>query len=175
MGSGAEAKPGQRACSEPVPPPPPPPPHRSQEGPATQKGGQSSLPSVPLWAGPGNGRLVPEQRGLSQSDLGWWPAVEVGRAHSISGRQGHSHWACKEAAGSWGELNGSQATERVPKVLLPPVLFFLFSGATAVAYGGSQARGLIRATAASLRHSHSNAGYEPCLPPTPQLTATPDP
>ena len=39
------------------------------------------------------------------------------------------------------------------------------------AYGGSQARGQIRATAAGLHHSHSNAGSEPTL----QLSATPDP
>ena len=44
-----------------------------------------------------------------------------------------------------------------------------------MAYGGSQARGLIRAVAASLRHSHSNMGSEPRLRPTPQPTATPDP
>ena len=40
---------------------------------------------------------------------------------------------------------------------------------------GSQARGPIRAVAASLCHSHSNAGPEPHLQPTAQLTATPDP
>ena len=39
----------------------------------------------------------------------------------------------------------------------------------------SQARGLIRAAAAGLHHSHSNTGSELCLWPTPQLTATPDP
>ena len=45
-----------------------------------------------------------------------------------------------------------------------------------MANGGSQARGLIRAIAASLHQSHSNTGSEPpCLRPTPQLTATPDP
>ena len=43
------------------------------------------------------------------------------------------------------------------------------------AHGGSQARGLIRATAASLCHSHSNAGSELHLQPTPQLTAMLDP
>ena len=42
-------------------------------------------------------------------------------------------------------------------------------------YGGSQARGRIGATTASLHHSHSNMGSEPCLQPTPQLTATADP
>ena len=41
-----------------------------------------------------------------------------------------------------------------------------------MAYGGSQARGLIGATAVGLHHSHSNARYEQCLQPTPQLTTT---
>ena len=52
---------------------------------------------------------------------------------------------------------------------------FVFSRATLVAHGGSQARGRIGAVASSLRHGHSNAGSEPHLRPTPQLTATPDP
>ena len=55
------------------------------------------------------------------------------------------------------------------------VCFFAFSWATPAAYGGSQARGLIRAVATSLCQSHSNAGSEPCLQPTPQLMATLDP
>jgi len=38
-------------------------------------------------------------------------------------------------------------------------------------YGRSQAGGPIRATAASLHHSHSNVGSKPHLRPTPQLTA----
>ena len=50
-----------------------------------------------------------------------------------------------------------------------------FFRAAPVAYGGSQARGLIRAVAASLRQSHSNARSELPLWPTPQLRATPDP
>ena len=37
-----------------------------------------------------------------------------------------------------------------------------------MAYGGSQARGLIRATVSGLHHSHSHAGSEPRLRPTPQ-------
>ena len=53
-------------------------------------------------------------------------------------------------------------------------LFMLFR-ATPTAYGGSQARGRIRATAASLCHSQSNAGSELCPQPILQLTATPDP
>ena len=52
--------------------------------------------------------------------------------------------------------------------------FFLFR-ATPSAYGGSLAKGLIGATAASLRQSHNNARSEPYLQPTPQLTATSDP
>ena len=51
---------------------------------------------------------------------------------------------------------------------------FAISWATPVAYGGSQARGPIGAVAASLCQSHSNAGSEPHLQPTPQLMATPD-
>ena len=52
---------------------------------------------------------------------------------------------------------------------------FTFSWAAPVACGGSQARGLIGAVATGLRQSHSNAGSEPRLQPTPQLTETPDP
>ena len=45
-----------------------------------------------------------------------------------------------------------------------------------MAYGGSQARGLIGAIAAGLHHSHSNTRPDPSLQPTPQkLTAMPDP
>ena len=55
------------------------------------------------------------------------------------------------------------------------VVVVAISWAAPAAYGGSQARGLIGAVAASLRQSHSNAGSEPRLQPTPQLTATPDP
>ena len=41
-----------------------------------------------------------------------------------------------------------------------------------MAYGSSHASSLIRAVAAGLHH---NARSEPCLQPTPQLMATPDP
>ena len=53
--------------------------------------------------------------------------------------------------------------------------FFLLFKTAPVVYGGSQARGRIRATAAGLRHSHSHTRSEPRLQRTPQLTATPDP
>ena len=51
-------------------------------------------------------------------------------------------------------------------------VFLLFLWATPAAYGGSQARGRIRAVATGLRQSHNNTGSEPRLQPTPQLTAT---
>ena len=53
--------------------------------------------------------------------------------------------------------------------------FFVFFRAAPMEYGGSQARGPIRATATGLHQSHSNAGSKPCLQPTPQLTAKPGP
>ena len=54
-------------------------------------------------------------------------------------------------------------------------VFFAIFWAAFMAYGGSQARGPIGAVATDLHHSHSNAGSESRLQPTPQLTATPDP
>ena len=55
------------------------------------------------------------------------------------------------------------------------LFFFLLFRAEHVAHRGSQARSLIGATAAGLRHSHSHIRSELCLQPTPQLMATPDP
>ena len=52
---------------------------------------------------------------------------------------------------------------------------FLLFRAALTAYGGSQARGQIRAVAAGLHHSHSNSGSKPHLQPTPQLMAALDP
>ena len=49
--------------------------------------------------------------------------------------------------------------------------FFLFRDAP-VAYGSSWARGRIGAVADRLHHGLSNAGFKPCLQPTPQLMAT---
>ena len=69
-----------------------------------------------------------------------------------------------------------------PWVIWPkPAFLFFFGGggcyfrATSEAYGGFQARGGVGSTAASLCHSHSNVGSEPCQWPTPQLTATLEP
>ena len=60
-------------------------------------------------------------------------------------------------------------------VVIVVVVVVAISWAAPTAYGGSQARGRIGAVAAGLRQSHSNAGSEPRLQPTPQLTATWDP
>ena len=60
-------------------------------------------------------------------------------------------------------------------LLLLLLLLFCFLGPQSTAYRGSQVRGWIRATAASLRHSQSNARSKPNLQPTPHLTATLDP
>ena len=60
---------------------------------------------------------------------------------------------------------------------MPYFILFYFAfifRALPVAYGGSQARGLIGAIAAALHHSHSNTRSEPHLRPTPQLMATPN-
>ena len=59
------------------------------------------------------------------------------------------------------------------------LLYFIFVfcpfRATPVAYGGSQARGLMGTVAAGLCQSHSKARSEPHLRPTPQLMAKLDP
>ena len=55
------------------------------------------------------------------------------------------------------------------------VVIVAISWAAPAAYGDSQARGRIGAVATGLHQSHSNAGSEPRLQPTPQVTATPDP
>jgi len=44
-----------------------------------------------------------------------------------------------------------------------------------MAYGSSQARGGVGATAAGLHHSHRNSESKPHLLPIPQLTAMLDP
>ena len=71
---------------------------------------------------------------------------------------------------------GKSLQSFVLSVCLFVCLFCLFaiSWAAPMAYGGSQARGLIGAVAASLLQSHRNTRSEPRLQPTPQLMATPD-
>ena len=80
-----------------------------------------------------------------------------------------SVWACY----AWWNLLRIWVQSSLPGFSFS--FFFLLFRATLMAYGGSQARGLIRAVAAGLPHSHSNHRSEPGLWPTPQVTATPDP
>ena len=54
-------------------------------------------------------------------------------------------------------------------------IYLLLFRATPVAYGSSQARGLIGAATSGLHRSHSNTRSEPSLQPTPQLVAIVDP
>ena len=51
------------------------------------------------------------------------------------------------------------------------IIIILHFRATPLAYRGSQARGPIGATVASLPHSHSNMGSQLHLQPTPELMA----
>ena len=65
--------------------------------------------------------------------------------------------------------------EKKVKELTLVLFFFFFGGVAPEAYGGSQARGPIGATATRPRHSHSNAGSKLCLRSAPQLVAMPVP
>ena len=78
------------------------------------------------------------------------------------------------------KLHEPNLTTNLSKSLKNRIIVFYFIlfcrfRATYTAYGGSQARGQIRAVAAGLHHSHNNAGSEPHPRPTPQLMATRDP
>ena len=59
------------------------------------------------------------------------------------------------------------------KIIFCIIIIICLFRAPPMAYGGSQARGLIGAVAAGLHHSHIRS--ESCLRPTPRLTAMPDP
>ena len=62
-----------------------------------------------------------------------------------------------------------------PSLILFLLSFLPFVEPLPTAYGGSQARGPVRAVAAGLCQSLSNVGSEPRMQPTPQLKAMPDP
>ena len=79
------------------------------------------------------------------------------------------HWA---TTGTPASLSSLQKILKKEKLYY--YYYYLLFSTTPMAYGGSQARGPIGATAASLHHSHSNAWSKPHLQPTPQLTATLD-
>ena len=69
------------------------------------------------------------------------------------------------------KVKKNQKTQKKKKI----IYLFCHFRAAPVAYGGSKARAQIASVAVGLHHSHSNLGSEPCLRPTPHLTATPDP
>ena len=74
-------------------------------------------------------------------------------------------------------LSLSRRRLRFLHITMAGELFFFFClfRAAPAAFGGSQPRGRMGATAAPLHHSHSNSRSEPQLRPTPQLTAMLDP
>ena len=94
-----------------------------------------------------------------------WPSMLL--KHLTSGSQ-TSLYITSPGGGAVYEIRwlGSESIESIP-------FFFCFFRATLVVYGGSQARGQIRAAAA--RHSHSHTRSKLRMRPTPQLTATSDP
>ena len=101
----------------------------------------------------------------------------------VLGKVGPQHMVCllnRDTCGIHARIYSS--IPEVPKCPIPSsfflflfyFIFLSFEGHT-MAYGGSQARGLIVAVAAGLCQCHSNARSELHLQPTPQLMAMPDP
>ena len=86
--------------------------------------------------------------------------LEVAKAH-------HFYFLIKKPA--WNKAEPREGE----KCVWTASFVFLFR-ATPVAHGSSWARSLIRAAAASLYHSYSNARSEPHLGPTEQLATMPD-
>ena len=94
-------------------------------------------------------------------------------AHAYSSRNGSSfHFTAIEGGleSSVSHYVGPRGESEPPgQALQKSIILFLYFlsfclfRATLVAYGGSQAGGLIRAVAASLCHSHSNVGSKPRL------------
>ena len=127
--------------------------------------------------------VFPGGRSLALSGQASW-GLEVPTAHAAEAQPGSpprgprkrstEEPECRWRAGRW--LEAEWQPPHSPHLSIWSVLFpFFFFRAMPAAHGGSQARDPIRAVAASLHHSHSNTGSEPCLWPTPQLTAMLDP
>ena len=81
----------------------------------------------------------------------------------------------KSSFNSTFPLNVSLPSTKLNFNLGPICCFFLLFRKAPMAYGGSQARGQIRAAAAGLCHRHINARFKPLLQLPPQLIAKPDP
>ena len=85
-----------------------------------------------------------------------------------------THWTWQEGQCLWLRHECFRQPLH-PSMSVNGLVFSFLSRATPLAYGGSQAKGKIGAVGTGLRQSHSNAGCELHLQPTPQLMATPDP
>ena len=85
-----------------------------------------------------------------------------------------THWATRELPAYFNILHHVLFIPKFTSMWLANkgFYFFIFLRAAPVTYGSSQARGQIRAAAASLHHRHSNARPEQRLRPAPQLMAT---
>ena len=104
------------------------------------------------------------------------PEASIARGRNTTQSSLAQKGKCQRGRGS-PRLDPERFSKPRQMAEVPPAFFFfspLFRAAP-LAYGGSQARGRIGAAATSPHHSHSHARSEPCLQPTPQLTATPDP
>ena len=96
----------------------------------------------------------------------------VHSAYSVQCRQFHS-WLPFLVGVSIYRNTVSNRNDLILASLALSLFFFLLFRVKSAAYESSQARGPIRAAAASLHHSHSNSGPELHLQPILQLTETP--
>ena len=95
------------------------------------------------------------------------PGVEFESQHGTTGSFNLLYWARDETHAS--AVTQAIAAEFLTQCTIagtPQIYIFFLFKATPAAYGSSQARGQIRATAAGLYHSHSNSGYKTHLWPT---------
>ena len=110
----------------------------------------------------------------SQQHPGQDPCFQAVRPWSLGSWIASESWQCLGnalAVGPWGRLMVFPLEDCWMNFY--ETFFFFFFKAEPEAYGSSQAKGQIGATAAGLHHSHSHMGSEPHLQPTPQLTAMP--
>ena len=162
--------------------------------PQSAKPVQGTLKSLGKWGGwrehdkdPENSSQREEAHSVEKIRLTWvffWSPVRMlwDPKHVHVGLLGPSFFICKMSTlqgycmwNAWHVVDINKWLQFLFFVFCFLFFFFLLFRAPHVAYGGSQARGLISAVAAGLHQIHSHSRYEPCLQPTPQLTAMPDP
>ena len=143
-----------------------------KEGPpehvAVQRAGTASCARL-AGAWPGTGTLKSTELLTDTLSHVWTPAERCLRGGDLE-----ESWPLAlrmwHPFGTWPsflDLRGpSRGQHFHPPASLQTVLFCLLFRTIPEAYGSSQARGLIGATAAGVRHSHSNTGFEPSLQPT---------